>query len=366
MNARAPNRNWVVAGSLLSLGCGWLEVEPTPVPATPAPSVAPTSSVAEPTPEAPSWPKGADGWVSPVAPEVSQHWSWQECGRIAPRNEASGLWHYPGQPILSLAISRDGSLLVSNAFRVIGWRVSEQLGESTPLWSTGGEGAFNVALSPDGRLGTVSGDVRLIFDTTNGETLRVDDSSDLDPAWWGSPCIGSELNFSPDGRLLAGKHYTSRVDVIETEHLSVVGSFTTRGCEQGIAFDEQSTLALAPDGGAVLTDFTSVAPPSASQAEDEDEYWVTLTRAPDGAILKTSCITEAGCATDDLRWQGTGYHLQVSAEGHWWSFGNELRHRPSGEARSLGESVSATVFAPNGDIIAGDGEGALIRFCRSD
>jgi hypothetical protein len=61
-----------------------------------------------------------------------------------------------------------------------------------------------------------------------------------------------------------------------------------------------------------------------------------------------------------------GRHVDISAEGNWYLRGRELVHRPSGEVRPFDEAALAAVFAPNGDIIAGNADASLVRFCRSD
>jgi hypothetical protein len=59
-------------------------------------------------------------------------------------------------------------------------------------------------------------------------------------------------------------------------------------------------------------------------------------------------------------------HLSISAEGHWFALGSQLRHEPSGEVRPFDDQATEAVFAPNGDIIAGELDASLVRFCRAD
>ena len=310
-------------------------------------------------------PAGSAGqaWTSPVAPEVSQQWSWQECGRIAP-DPTDELRHEGGIEILSLAISADGQLLVSDTYKTIGWRVAEAFGESQPLWRTGAEGGINVALSPDGRLGSISGDVRLIFDTTTGEDLFWQGAETLATIAQ-NLCIGSEFNFSPDGRFVAGKHYTTTVDVYETQGLTLVGHFPTSGCAQGIAFSADGETVWAPDGSARLSELSQGSPGEALPTQ-QPRGWDSLTRAPDGSLVPVSCM-EYACQNGDTYSETMGgRHLDISAEGHWHVLGRELHHLPSGERRVFDELATEAVFAPNGDLIAGERDASLVRFCRSD
>jgi hypothetical protein len=296
---------------------------------------------------------GAGGWMSPVAPETSRRWSWRECGRIRP--DASNELGHEGNPsISSLAISQDGSILLSDAFgRVIGWRVAEPFDASQPLFRIGVEGGSMVSLTPDGRFGTASGDVRVVFETTTGNKL-LQQGSETIMAPTPVSCFDSEFNFSPDGRLLAGKHYTPVVDVFETETFSLLGQFETTGCAQGIAFSADSTRIVAPDGSASLEELLpKVTPESVSSY---DPSWTSLTHAPDGSFVEVRC-TEGPC---------NGRRLGISDEGHWHVRGNTLRHVPSGEERVFDSLATEAVFAPNGDIIAGDGNANLIRFCRTE
>jgi hypothetical protein len=290
------------------------------------------------------------GWVSPVAPEISQRWSWSECGRINP--DAVGE-HYLGTVIDSLAISEDGSLLLSNiSGLVVGWRVGEPFEASQPLWTTSTEGGSNVALSPDGRFGTVSGDLRHVFDTTTGDTIFTGIT--------GVPgsnvtCIGSEYNFSPDGRLLAGKLWSPVVDVFETETFSLIGQFRTVGCAQGIAFSADSKRIVAPDGSASVEGLLPSVMPG-SVLDGSHRRWTSLTRAPDGSFVEVTCYPNS-CQG---RW------IDISDEGHWHLQAGTLRHVPSGEERVFDSLAREAVFAPNGDIIAGEDGPSLVKFCRSE
>ncbi|HEX2869737.1 MAG TPA: hypothetical protein VHP33_00750 [Polyangiaceae bacterium] len=306
---------------------------------------------------------GGTRWVSPVAPEIAQHWTWQECGRILP-NPADASRHEGYIEIFSLAISSDGSLLVSDAYRTIGWRVADVFADSEPLWRIGAEGGTNVALSPDGRFGTISGDVRLIFDTTTGEKLFGEGAEAVSGVPIGSLCIGSEFNFSPDSRLVAGKHYLTTVEVIETDGFTKVGYLDTPSCAQGVVFSRDGSGVVTPDAAARLTDLAAT--PPAHHNADLPWSWRSLAQTPSGDVYQVECANDA-CGAAGISWpQPGGKHLAVSPEGQWVALGGKVRHLPSGEERVFDEAASEAVFAPNGDIIAGERDATLVRFCRKD
>jgi hypothetical protein len=291
---------------------------------------------------------GVGGWVSPIAPEISQRWSWSECGRITP--DPAGDIYQSLTTIRALAISKDGSLLLSNiGGLIVGWQVGEPFETSQPLWSRSGGEATNVALSPDGRFGTFSGDVRAVFDAATGEIVAEAYSG------VGNGCLFGEFNFSPDGRLLAGKQWSSVVDVFETETFTLIGQFETRGCAQGIAFTFDSKTVAAPDGRASVENLRPWMKPG-GMPDYSYLTWTSLTRAPDGSFVEVTCPLES-CKG---RW------IRISDEGHWHLRAGILRHVPSGEERVFDSLATEAVFAPNGDIIAGEDDATLIRFCRNE
>jgi hypothetical protein len=301
--------------------------------------------------------------MSPVDEAVSQHWTWQECGRIPP--DLDDELRHPGYAITSLAVSADGSLLLSNDGVTIAWRVATPFANSQPLWRLGGEGTYNVALSPDARLGTMSGDLRMVFDVATGELLKSDGTDGF--AYGLTACIGSEFNFSSDARFIAGKHYTNIVDVFRADDLTIVGHFATTGCAQGVVFSEDGSRITTPDGSVALAELLPTAPAMVESPRNYD--WQSLTRAPDGSLVATSCNYAVGsCAAAGVVWSKAegGKHLSISAEGHWYALGGQLRHQPSGEQRLLDDAATETIFTPNGDVIVGEQDGNLVRFCRYD
>lgn len=63
--------------------------------------------------------------------------------------------------------------------------------------------------------------------------------------------------------------------------------------------------------------------------------------------------------------QLTGYRARYSPEGQWLVSSGHLLHVPSGTSIEYSKLASAAVFLPNGDLISGENDGALVRYCRS-
>ena len=42
-----------------------------------------------------------------------------------------------------------------------------------------------------------------------------------------------------------------------------------------------------------------------------------------------------------------------------------LLHLPSGDTRAFDANATEALFAPNGDVIVGETDGSLVRFCRT-
>lgn len=301
------------------------------------------------------------GAAGSLSPDVSAAWEWSECGRI-PASAAK-----PLRPLAfavsSLAMSADGELLVSNDGVAVAWRVAEPFDASEVLWAKGGEGAYNTDVSRDGRLVATSGDVRLVFDARNGNQLMLPAMDAPGSINLSSICIGTEFRFSPDGRYIAGKRYGTQVDVFDLTTLEQVARIETGGCGQGLTFSADAIT--TPEGSFRTSDWSAITklnPMTANSglAANCAVYLEPTSGAPT-ACCNDSCITQAG----DLVIKG-GKHASLSSEGHWLVSGGTLAHLPSGVTRVLDEAGSEALFAPNGDVIVGEENGDLVRFCRND
>ena len=113
----------------------------------------------------------------------------------------------PARPINHLALSRDGSLLVSNvmSFAAFGLKLAPRFADSRVVWSAGLEINLEVDVSADGKAVAVAGDGRGLYGGMDGRIL------------WPSPppppevgpgiCLPVRLRFSPKMTWLAGNNY---------------------------------------------------------------------------------------------------------------------------------------------------------------
>jgi hypothetical protein len=63
--------------------------------------------------------------------------------------------------------------------------------------------------------------------------------------------------------------------------------------------------------------------------------------------------------------QLSGEKVRYSPEGHWLVSNNQAFHIPSGAVLDYAPAATVAVFSPEGDIIAGEADGSLVRYCRS-
>lgn len=285
-------------------------------------------------------------------------------------------------PLASLDISDDGSVLVTIAnVETIAWQVAEDFASSTATFSILGEGTINVDVSADARWVAVSGDVRFAVDAAGGRMAWRDDAFPEMPI----ACLGSELRFSPDSRLLVGKRYATTVDVFDATPLEpglavlppseLLTRLPTGGCGQGIAFSADGSELATPEATFPTSDFPPpVEPGRGSGSGILDPTRAYIEASPSGGpYLVTVCTSDEGCrsslGTRGLAGLGStqgGSHPRFSSEGHWIVSGGKLLHLPTDAARTYDENATEALFAPNGDIIAGERDGSLVRFCRRD
>jgi hypothetical protein len=100
------------------------------------------------------------------------------------------------------------------------------------------------------------------------------------------------------------------------------------------------------------------------QAGTQSEFSVHLD--PDHA-QPTTCSVGNDCQTvlGNGKTLSGGRHPRFSSDGHWIVAAGTLLHLPSGETRAFDANATEALFAPNGDVIAGETDGSLVRFCRS-
>ena len=74
-------------------------------------------------------------------------------------------------------------------------------------------------------------------------------------------------------------------------------------------------------------------------------------------------------STGDLLADASGLsapRARYSPEGHWLLSGNHLLHVPTARLIEYTADAREALFTPNGDIIAGQNDGSLVRYGRTD
>lgn len=277
--------------------------------------------------------------------------------------------------IKDLDISAGGDLLVTSAIDVLGWRLATDFEASQTLWASLPPDAA-VRVSEDGHFAALSGALfpwltgvtRTVLDMQTSRVLWQDSSDVLENA---APCLGTEFAFSPDSRLIAGKGAGTTLDVYDTEGFSLVTRLPTGSCAQGVQFSADGAWLHTPDASFE----TGTWPPPVQREfwqQDSEPEHVYLELSPTGSKLVTSCADGCRSALDEaplpeLDTEGQHpRHPRFSTDGHWIVSGGTLLHVPSGDVRIYNEDVSEALFTPGGDIIAGDRDANILRYCRHE
>jgi hypothetical protein len=293
----------------------------------------------------------------------------------------------------SLSMSADGAVLASNAANGVRiWRVANRFEESTATEVASGAPEHpDVQVSPDGRWIARMGDGLRVFDVRDGSPVAPRLSTP-DPS---TACPWPQIRFSPDGLSLAGTDWGPNIEIRDAREIGAGGSLAPRlglptaGCDRGASV----RVAFSPDGKTLATsapafyrtsDWQQIPPfpagttPQGFGPRDEVKW------APDGREILVSrgcqqragvaysapmvCTASAYAVSDGRRVETfrdlTAPFPSYSPEGHWMVAGGTLLHRPSGEARVFDPAAGVALFAPNGDIIAGDSDLTLTRYCR--
>ena len=298
----------------------------------------------------------------------------------------------PARPINHLALSRDGSLLVSNVwtFAAFGFKLAPRFADSRVIWSAAVELNLEVDVSADGKTVAVAGDGRALYGGLDGRIV------------WPSPppppdvapgiCLPVRLRFSPKMTWLAGNNYARVVDVFDVRDLSrgtppVPLVHLPAGCD-AVAFSRDDGLMAtsgaalyrtAPNADGWLKLWSAAVPAPPRDDLIVDGLANDVSFSPDEAQLLVSRCNEStnGCFVSLLSIE-TGAivrelpelqapHPSFSPEGSWIVAGGTLLHLSSGDVRKLDPDLATTtaLFTPDGDIIAGSADDVLTRYCRS-
>jgi WD40 repeat protein len=296
----------------------------------------------------------------------------------------------------SLEISEDGGILVAGARESepsFAFRVAPRFEDSEPLLSMR---PWIATLSGDGRFAASAGDVRTVYDITDGAFLWYGPGPPLQEI----SCWGTRLRPSPSGRWAAGAGYGRKIDVFSLAPDTSGGAKEPivslhGGCFDSAAFTRDERLMATSEPALFRT---------GSAPEDWQLVWQhngsslgnggvnggengtfnntfsstnDVTFSPDETRLLVSRCDYGMCDArlydvadvtppvmlPELR----APHPSFSPDGHWIVAGGTLLHLPSGQVHALDAASlpSVAVFAPNGDIIAIDAGEIITRYCRT-
>jgi|GEM_PF-3030945 len=288
----------------------------------------------------------------------------------------------------TLAISADSVLIATIGGAAFGIRLAPRFEDSSTAWAIfAGDITFIGEISTDGKWATAAGDNRAVFSATDGRLI------------WPSPapndfrCLGSRLTVSPKGTWAAGASYAGTMDVfsladttraawspVATLPTACFGSAAFSRDERTLATSAPALYRFDPTGTAwnpVWSHFTGTSPSPPSGLSGDSSSDVRF--SPDETLVLVShCDAEAA-----LRCRATLYDTATgtvaralpaltaprpsfSPDGSWIVAGSTLLHLPSNDTRSIAPALStiAAVFTPDGDIVGGSDDGALVRYCR--
>jgi WD40 repeat protein len=279
--------------------------------------------------------------------------------------------------VTALEVSRDGRYFASHGDTAVMWELDAEFASSRPLaQGRAGDVSWNVAVAPDGGAMVASGD----------NVVYVDRSGRSQPPNTPPPpeigCFSPDWAFSPLGDLVAGVNYGGGVQIRNGSDFSLIDGLATNNCAGGVAF--------SPDGAFLVTaslelfetaTWTNLwnrssqqqAPPlPVSFAEHAVEFSpdareIALTRCTDDGLI--TCRSRRHAALDGATLGAipslVGDRVRYSPEGHWLVSENRALHLPSETLVEYASAAKVSAFTPDGDIIAGMTDGALVRYCRT-
>lgn len=286
-----------------------------------------------------------------------------------------GVQLFGGTPrlIYGLSVAPDGQRFVTtNGHTATGYEVAEDFAESRAIWTVDTGLELASEYSRDGSLVAISGDGRATVDALTGVRYL----SPTPPAGVLDGCFNGYFGFSSDHRWVAGGGWRYEVDVFDTLTEARLTTLPSAGCNTSAAFSADDSLLATSSGELYRTgDFSRIWPTMvAPEQPSYDEALTGVQFLADGQSFVTS-----SCQTGDSQIGGAPFechnslHTITGATVRSSDLGN-TNGRPafSRDGRwlldGLTESVlnlTAAAFAPNGDVIAGDKDGVIYRFCNT-
>jgi WD40 repeat protein len=281
-----------------------------------------------------------------------------------------------GTRVLSLAVAPDGAHAVtSSGTHVMGWRIAEPFSNTRLEWDQYVTSKLLVRYATDGSMITASGNGRELYSSDGRLLFRP-----TEPVSLTESCVYMGFALSPDNRWVAGPGIERQVDVFDVQTHELVARLPTSSC---------GTATFSADGAFLMTsvpelystrDWSRVWP--AELGKDVTGSMAGVVVVPNGreAIVSRCSLTAfdaqhlgLSCSHDVYTVGGrlAGTLLPLNSAwpdftdgGDWIVSGWQVLYRPTKTWSPIGVNLTVTAFAPNGDIIAGADDGALVRLCR--
>lgn len=285
--------------------------------------------------------------------------------------------------VVAIAVSRDGKQVAASAGReTLGWRIAEPFERSQLAWASGSQFFTRLRYSHDGSILAASGQARSLYGPTGISLLN---PSTPPPAE--RSCSNLGFAISPDGRFAAGPNGMSEVEVFDMAKGTLAATLATSRCNVSASFSADSALLVTsvPELYSIH-DFTRSWPTELAE-EAVTGFWDDVTFAPGGReVILSKCSLDAfgqsennvtplvvHCRNHQRYTVGgragaslsglIGSWIDVSADGDRLISSGTALHLPTGTLAPVADDITTSAFMPNGDVLAGTGDGSLVRLC---